>query len=246
MAAVANQFIIRDIDPSSPDFLFSSNIFDVAIRNGFYNVQRDGPKLDFLKTYAPKRAHSPYVTRYLHVVISINTQCLRSTCFYLPRNIGCENFRIWAFSSFDCAKKTRFICLFGDGYSRRENQQYGRPHVRSVKSLSHTLSKTIARRLTIVLDTTTNTILSHSMHLLTFSLTHIEWLTCKQSFSHQFQLHPPSPTISLCLLILHFITLLNLKSPAQYWLWKLSYMSFFLVRLREENSLYLSFRRWIE
>ena len=68
MAAVANQFIIRDIDPSSPDFLYSSNIFDVAIRNGFYNVQRDGPKLDFLKTYAPKRAHSPYVTRYLQVV----------------------------------------------------------------------------------------------------------------------------------------------------------------------------------
>ena len=54
-----------------------------------------------------------------------------------PRNIGCENFRIWAFSSFDCAKITRFVCPFGDGQSRRENQQYSRPNVYSVKSLSH-------------------------------------------------------------------------------------------------------------
>ena len=61
---MANQFIIRHIDPSSPDFLFSANIFDVAIRNGFYDPKTDGPKLDFLKTFAPMRAHSPYVTRY--------------------------------------------------------------------------------------------------------------------------------------------------------------------------------------
>ena len=93
MAAVANQFIIRDIDPSSPDFLYSSNIFDVAIRNGFYNVQRDGPKLDFLKTYAPKRAHSPYVTRYLQVVYhSKFTSFIHES--EISRNIGCENFRI--------------------------------------------------------------------------------------------------------------------------------------------------------
>ena len=63
VAVVANQFIIRDIDPSSSDFLYSSNLWSVAERNGFYDVERDGPYLDFLKTYAPQRAHSPYVTR---------------------------------------------------------------------------------------------------------------------------------------------------------------------------------------
>ena len=63
VAVVANQFIIRDIDPSSSDFLYSSNLWAVAERNGFYDAQRDGPYLDFLKTFAPQRAHSPYVTR---------------------------------------------------------------------------------------------------------------------------------------------------------------------------------------
>jgi hypothetical protein len=63
VAAVANQFIIREIDPDSPDFLYSSNLWDVAERNDFYSAERDGPRLDFLKTFAPMRAHSPYVTR---------------------------------------------------------------------------------------------------------------------------------------------------------------------------------------
>ena len=63
MAAVANQFIIRHIEPDSPDFLYSANLWEVAERNGFYAKERDGPLLDFLKTFAPQRAHSPYVTR---------------------------------------------------------------------------------------------------------------------------------------------------------------------------------------
>ena len=58
-----HQFIIRYIDPASPDFLHSSNLYDVAKRNNLYNPIRDGPQLDFLKTFAPARAHSPYVTR---------------------------------------------------------------------------------------------------------------------------------------------------------------------------------------
>ena len=65
MAAVANQFIIRHIEPNSPDFLYSANLWEVAERNGFYAKERDGPLLDFLKTFAPQRAHSPYVTRYV-------------------------------------------------------------------------------------------------------------------------------------------------------------------------------------
>lgn len=60
---MANQFIIRHIDPNSPDFLYSSNLWEVAERNGFYSAETDGPYLDFLKTFAPQRAHSPYVTR---------------------------------------------------------------------------------------------------------------------------------------------------------------------------------------
>jgi dipeptidase len=62
VSAVANQFVIREIDPQSPDFLFSANIFDVAERNGFWSAA-DGKLLDFLTTYAPMRAHSPYATR---------------------------------------------------------------------------------------------------------------------------------------------------------------------------------------
>ena len=30
LAVIANQFIIRNIDTSSPDFLYSANIFDVS------------------------------------------------------------------------------------------------------------------------------------------------------------------------------------------------------------------------
>ena len=30
MAAIANQFIIRHVDPSSPDFMYSANLWDVS------------------------------------------------------------------------------------------------------------------------------------------------------------------------------------------------------------------------
>jgi dipeptidase len=69
VAAVANQFIIRDVDPKSDDFLFSSNLFDVAERNGLWDKSK-GP-LDFLKTYAPPRAHAPYATRRVWRVFNL-------------------------------------------------------------------------------------------------------------------------------------------------------------------------------
>lgn len=61
VAAVANQFVIRKIDPASDDFMFSSNIFEIAKRQNLWS-EKDG-HLDFLKTFAPMRAHSPYTTR---------------------------------------------------------------------------------------------------------------------------------------------------------------------------------------
>jgi len=37
VAAVANAFVIREIDPASPDFMFSPNIFHVAERNSLWS-----------------------------------------------------------------------------------------------------------------------------------------------------------------------------------------------------------------
>eukprot|EP01041_Mallomonas_annulata_P001289 gene1289-2493_t len=61
VAAIANQFIIRDVIPDNENYLYSNNIWDVAERNGLWKKE-DG-LLDFLLTYAPMRAHSTYVTR---------------------------------------------------------------------------------------------------------------------------------------------------------------------------------------
>eukprot|EP00607_Mallomonas_marina_P009286 CAMPEP_0182418534 /NCGR_PEP_ID=MMETSP1167-20130531/2939_1 /TAXON_ID=2988 /ORGANISM="Mallomonas Sp, Strain CCMP3275" /LENGTH=659 /DNA_ID=CAMNT_0024592781 /DNA_START=89 /DNA_END=2068 /DNA_ORIENTATION=- len=61
VAVVANSFIIHEVDPHSPDFLFSKNLWDVAERNGFWN--KDMGPLNFVQTYAPPRAHPPYSHR---------------------------------------------------------------------------------------------------------------------------------------------------------------------------------------
>lgn len=62
VAAVANQFVIRKIDPArrGKDLLYSDNIFKVALRTKFWDGQG---VMDFTKTFAPPRAHSPYATR---------------------------------------------------------------------------------------------------------------------------------------------------------------------------------------
>ena len=65
---MANQFIIRNIDTTSPDFLYSANIFEVAKRQ---NLWTEGTPLDFLKTFAPPRAHSAYATRRVWRVFNI-------------------------------------------------------------------------------------------------------------------------------------------------------------------------------
>ncbi len=58
---VGNQFIIREIDPHSDYFMYSSNLWEVAERQGFWK-KSDG-KLDFLMTYAHVTPHkSPYAS----------------------------------------------------------------------------------------------------------------------------------------------------------------------------------------
>lgn len=54
----ANQFRIREIDPESPDMMFSKNIFDIAQKKGWWKPS-DG-KLDFTKVYGDGEFHHPY------------------------------------------------------------------------------------------------------------------------------------------------------------------------------------------
>ena len=69
MATVANQFIVREVIKDSPDFLYSDTVWSVAQRNGLWK-EEDGP-LNFVKTYAPMRAHSTYCTRRVWRVFSL-------------------------------------------------------------------------------------------------------------------------------------------------------------------------------
>lgn len=61
ISVVANSFVIRQVDPDSPDFLYSSNLWSVAKRMGWWNEGMG--KLDFLTTYAPPRHRPEYSTR---------------------------------------------------------------------------------------------------------------------------------------------------------------------------------------
>jgi len=54
----ANQFRIREIDPNSPDIMFSKNIFEIAEKKGWWKPS-DG-KLDFAKVYGDGEFHHPY------------------------------------------------------------------------------------------------------------------------------------------------------------------------------------------
>ncbi|CAN8076922.1 unnamed protein product [Agarophyton chilense] len=59
MTVVANSFIIRAIDPKSHDFMYSTNLYDTALRHGLW-IPRT--KLDFTKTFSKLRypSHSSY------------------------------------------------------------------------------------------------------------------------------------------------------------------------------------------
>eukprot|EP01034_Spumella_vulgaris_P030165 gene30165-37332_t len=69
VAVVANQFVIRGVDPDSDSFMYSANLWEVAIRNQLWSYGDDD--LDFLKTYGLPRAHSPYATRRVWRVFNL-------------------------------------------------------------------------------------------------------------------------------------------------------------------------------
>lgn len=75
VAVVANQFVIREVDPLSPDFMFSDNLWMVAQRNGWWDGKDGYSRLDFKLTYAPGRYH-PY---YSHRRSDLSNVCVR-TC----------------------------------------------------------------------------------------------------------------------------------------------------------------------
>jgi len=57
VAVVPNMLVIREIDPSSPDFIISDNVFDIARAQGWWTP---GTSLDFLRVYTPGEYKHPY------------------------------------------------------------------------------------------------------------------------------------------------------------------------------------------
>lgn len=70
ISIVANQFIIRGVKKDKKDeFLFSSNLWEVAERNNLWEAE-DG-ELDFLKVYGYMRVHAAYATRRVWRVFTL-------------------------------------------------------------------------------------------------------------------------------------------------------------------------------
>ena len=62
VTVVANSFVIRAVDPDSPDFMYSANLWSVAEKLGWWDSSRSR-LLDFKSTYAPDRYHPHYGNR---------------------------------------------------------------------------------------------------------------------------------------------------------------------------------------
>ena len=58
VAVLANQFIIKEVIPGHPDFMYSANLYDVAKRMGWWDDSKG--RLNFLETFAPPRYHPNY------------------------------------------------------------------------------------------------------------------------------------------------------------------------------------------
>lgn len=69
ITAVANSFIIKEVIPNHPDFMYSSNLWEVAEKKGWWKSS-DG-LLHFLKVYAPQRYHPNYSNLRLWRVLSL-------------------------------------------------------------------------------------------------------------------------------------------------------------------------------
>lgn len=76
VAVVANSFVIRNVIPDHPDFMYSANLWAVAEKLGWYDSGRDGPYLNFVHTYAPKRYRSSYANRRVWRVFTLANQAL--------------------------------------------------------------------------------------------------------------------------------------------------------------------------
>jgi dipeptidase len=69
VSVVANSFVIREVQPNHPDFLYSSNLWEIAEKKGWWKPE-DGV-LNFLKTYAPQRYHPNYSNRRVWRILSL-------------------------------------------------------------------------------------------------------------------------------------------------------------------------------
>jgi dipeptidase len=69
VAAVANSFVIREVTPNDPNFEYSSNLWSIAEKHGWWHPEQG--KLNFLKTYAPQRYHPNYSNRRVWRILSL-------------------------------------------------------------------------------------------------------------------------------------------------------------------------------
>eukprot|EP00599_Poterioochromonas_sp_BG-1_P008283 CAMPEP_0173138200 /NCGR_PEP_ID=MMETSP1105-20130129/3549_1 /TAXON_ID=2985 /ORGANISM="Ochromonas sp., Strain BG-1" /LENGTH=682 /DNA_ID=CAMNT_0014050751 /DNA_START=31 /DNA_END=2079 /DNA_ORIENTATION=+ len=69
VSAVANSFVIREVIPNHPDFIYSSNLWSIAEAHGWWRHE-DG-LLHFAKTYSPIRLHPSYANRRVWRVLTL-------------------------------------------------------------------------------------------------------------------------------------------------------------------------------
>lgn len=68
IAAVANAFIIREVIPDHPDFMYSSNLFSIAQKKGWWDGKQP---FNYIKSYAPTRYHPNYSNNRVWRVLSL-------------------------------------------------------------------------------------------------------------------------------------------------------------------------------
>lgn len=69
ITAVANSFIIKEVDPDSADFMYSKNLFSLAQAKGWWDPA-SGP-MHFVHTYTPTRFHPEYANNRVWRVLSL-------------------------------------------------------------------------------------------------------------------------------------------------------------------------------
>lgn len=74
----ANAFVIRDVDPNSPNFIYSTNLFEIAESEDLWD-SKSGKALDFTVVYGPPTddGKSAYSTRRVWRVLSLAAPSLK-------------------------------------------------------------------------------------------------------------------------------------------------------------------------